>query len=167
PTAACRHTILCWFVDRAILLTRFKNVTLCAIDHQAEPCSCTLLLGSNLLKERLQLMNPSATFHCIGRLKDYKLNFGFHGEEISNNWHGGAATVEESIGNEVWGVIWKICQDDLARLDEQEGVDVGIYRPLQVKVDTDEGEVVCRTYQMNNFKANLPSPPYMQVRENG
>uniref|UniRef100_A0A674CH38 Uncharacterized protein n=1 Tax=Salmo trutta TaxID=8032 RepID=A0A674CH38_SALTR len=25
--------------------------------------------GSNLLKERLQLANPSAIFHCTGRLK--------------------------------------------------------------------------------------------------
>ncbi|KAG5842385.1 gamma-glutamylcyclotransferase a [Anguilla anguilla] len=119
--------------------------------------------GSNLLRERLQMMNPSATFHSIGRLKDYNLNFGVRGEKMSNRWHGGVATIEESIGNEVWGVIWKMNRDDLPNLDKQEGVDKGIYRPLEVKVDTHEGEVVCRTYQMNDFRAMLPSPPYKQV----
>ncbi|KAJ8268283.1 hypothetical protein COCON_G00134550 [Conger conger] len=119
--------------------------------------------GSNLLRERLRLMNPSATFYCIGRLKDYKLNFGFIGEQMSNSWHGGVATIEQSTGNEVWGVLWKINQDQLASLDKQEGVDVGMYRPLEVKVETDEGDIVCRTYQLNDFKPSLPSPPYKQV----
>ncbi|KAG7458062.1 hypothetical protein MATL_G00233800 [Megalops atlanticus] len=119
--------------------------------------------GSNLLKERLQLKNPSATFHCIGRLKDYVLNFGFQGARLDNRWQGGVATIEESVGNEVWGVVWKMSNDNLASLDKQEGVDIGMYRPLAVKVDTDEGEVLCRTYQMNDFFATLPSPQYKEV----
>ncbi|KAJ8273168.1 hypothetical protein GJAV_G00098390 [Gymnothorax javanicus] len=119
--------------------------------------------GSNLLKERLQLQNPSATFHSTGRLKDYNLNFGVWGESGRNDWHGGTATIEECIGNEVWGVIWKINQQDQASLDKQEGVNIGMYRPLVAKVETDEGIITCRTYQMNNFTASLPSPQYKQV----
>ncbi|KAJ8395767.1 hypothetical protein AAFF_G00028140 [Aldrovandia affinis] len=119
--------------------------------------------GSNLLKERLQLRNPSATFQCIGRLKDYHLKFGFHGEQITNRWHGGVATIEESLGKDVWGVIWEMSNDNLDSLDKQEGVGVGIYHPIEVKVTTEEGEILCRTYQMNDFKANIPSPQYMQV----
>ncbi|KAL0962056.1 hypothetical protein UPYG_G00335150 [Umbra pygmaea] len=73
--------------------------------------------GSNLLKERLQLANPSARFHCTGQLKDYTLNFGLWGEHIDNSWHGGVATIEPKEGEEVWGVVWsrrrctKVCTD--------------------------------------------------------
>ncbi|KAG9355703.1 hypothetical protein JZ751_000541 [Albula glossodonta] len=96
--------------------------------------------------------------------QDYELNFGFNGETLkSNKWHGGVATIEESEGNTVWGVVWKMSNDNMDSLDKQEGVDKGVYRPLEVKVETDEGEIVCRTYKMNDFNTNLPSPQYKQV----
>lgn len=47
----------------------------------------------------------------------------------------------------------------------QEGVDQGLYSPLEVSVETDKGLIVCRTYQINNFHACLPSPDYKLVRE--
>ncbi|XP_054620415.1 gamma-glutamylcyclotransferase a isoform X2 [Dunckerocampus dactyliophorus] len=74
--------------------------------------------GSNLLKERLQLANPSATFLATGRLKDYKLDFGLWGTNVENNWHGGVATIRESPGSEVWGVIWTLNNDNVDSLDE-------------------------------------------------
>ncbi|KAK2830363.1 hypothetical protein Q5P01_018294 [Channa striata] len=119
--------------------------------------------GSNLLKERLQLANPSAIFCCIGRLKDYKLNFGLWEEHVENTWHGGVATIESCPGAEVWGVIWTLSNDNLTSLDNQEGVSLGIYSPLEVSVETEKGLMLCRTYQINNFHACLPSPQYKQV----
>lgn len=102
--------------------------------------------GSNLLKERLQLKNPSAIVHCVARLKvkstmqlwqyavslimfnsilytnltlqDYKLVFGNHKGLASDRWHGGVATIEHSLGDEVWGVVWKMNISDLESLDE-------------------------------------------------
>ncbi|XP_063040909.1 gamma-glutamylcyclotransferase a [Engraulis encrasicolus] len=115
--------------------------------------------GSNLLKERLQLKNPSATFYSTGRLKDYMLRFGLWGEKVQCRWNGGVATIEESPGAEVWGVVWKLSNDNLPSLDKQEEV----YSPLQVTVETDSGTLLCRTYQMNGFCACLPSPQYKQV----
>uniref|UniRef100_A0A3B3QGR2 Gamma-glutamylcyclotransferase a n=1 Tax=Paramormyrops kingsleyae TaxID=1676925 RepID=A0A3B3QGR2_9TELE len=120
--------------------------------------------GSNLLKERLQLKNPSAVFHCLGRLKDYCLTFGFTEEQFDNRWHGGVATIEESEGTDVWGVIWKMSKDNLDSLDKQEAVDVGMYSPLEVMVETDRGAILCRTYRMNKFRASPPSPQYKEVR---
>ncbi|KAM8841523.1 gamma-glutamylcyclotransferase a [Spinachia spinachia] len=119
--------------------------------------------GSNLLKERLQVANPSAIFHATGRLKDHELSFGLCETTGDSLWHGGVATIAPCPGAEVWGVIWTLSTEDLPRLDKQEGVNVGIYSPLQVSVETDEGLVFCRTYQMNNFRACLPSPQYKQV----
>ncbi|XP_072226236.1 gamma-glutamylcyclotransferase a [Leuresthes tenuis] len=119
--------------------------------------------GSNLLKERLQLANPSAIFFSTGRLKDYKLNFGLWEKHAESAWHGGAATIEFCPGSEVWGVIWTLSNENLSSLDKQEGVSLGQYSPLEVSVETDQGLMLCRTYQMNNFHASPPSPQYKQV----
>ncbi|XP_071356621.1 gamma-glutamylcyclotransferase a [Trachinotus anak] len=119
--------------------------------------------GSNLLKERLQLTNPSATFCATGRLKDYELNFGLWEQHVENAWHGGVATIEPCPGAEVWGVIWTLSNDNLTSLDNQEGVSQGVYSPLEVSVETDNGLILCRTYKMNNFHACPPSPQYKQV----
>uniref|UniRef100_A0A3B3ZCF5 Uncharacterized protein n=2 Tax=Periophthalmus magnuspinnatus TaxID=409849 RepID=A0A3B3ZCF5_9GOBI len=119
--------------------------------------------GSNLLKRRLQYNNPSATFYLTGRLKDYKLKFGYWGNDVSSSWHGGAATIEYCPGAEIWGVIWTISNRDLLTLDKQEGVSKGMYSPLEVSVETEHGPKHCRTYQMNNFHAGLPSPQYKKV----
>ncbi|XP_036799552.1 gamma-glutamylcyclotransferase-like [Oncorhynchus mykiss] len=54
-------------------------------------------------------------------------------------------------------------KDNLISLDKQEGVGIGFYSPLDVTINTDEGEVLCRTYQMNNFTVHQTSPPYKQV----
>ncbi|XP_017280086.1 gamma-glutamylcyclotransferase a isoform X1 [Kryptolebias marmoratus] len=125
--------------------------------------------GSNLLKERLQLANPSATFFSTGRLKcfpclqDYRLKFGLWGENVECQWHGGVATIEFCPDSEVWGVIWTLSNDDFENLDNQEGVNTGQYSPLEVSVEMERGTMLCRTYHMNNFHTCLPSPQYKQV----
>ncbi|XP_041664130.1 gamma-glutamylcyclotransferase a [Cheilinus undulatus] len=119
--------------------------------------------GSNLLRERLQLANPSAVFVTTGRLKDYELNFGQWEQHVDNYWHGGVATIQSHPGSEVWGVIWTLSDENLQSLDEQEGVGQGQYSPLKVSVDTDKGLMLCRTYQMNNFHPCPPSPQYKEV----
>ncbi|MED6248228.1 hypothetical protein ATANTOWER_029414, partial [Ataeniobius toweri] len=118
--------------------------------------------GSNLLKERLQLMNPSAVFYATGRLKDYKLDFGLWEKNVETAWHGGVATIESCPGEEVWGVVWTLSNENLSTLDSQEGVSYGKYSPLEVSIETDQGVMLCRTYQMNNFHACPPSPQYKQ-----
>lgn len=119
--------------------------------------------GSNLLKERLQLRNPSARVHCVARLQDYKLAFGNHKGLSSDRWHGGVATIEHSLGDEVWGVVWKINIADLESLDRQENVRLGAYSPMEVLVVTRGQELNCRTYIMNSCVYAPPSPQYLKV----
>ncbi|XP_054638463.1 gamma-glutamylcyclotransferase b [Dunckerocampus dactyliophorus] len=119
--------------------------------------------GSNLLKERLQLKNPSAALHCVATLKDYKLVFGNHKGLVSERWRGGVATVEHSPGDEVWGVVWRMSQSDLESLDRQENVMLGAYSPMEVSVTTEGLELSCRTYVMNSCVYAPPSPQYLQV----
>uniref|UniRef100_A0A674APP7 Gamma-glutamylcyclotransferase b n=1 Tax=Salmo trutta TaxID=8032 RepID=A0A674APP7_SALTR len=107
--------------------------------------------GSNLLKERLQLKNPSASIHCVARLKDYKLIFGNYKGLASDRWHGGVATIEDSPADEVWEVVWRMNVADLESLDSQENVRIGAYSPLN-----------CRTYIMNSCIYTPPSPQYLK-----
>ncbi|XP_069318069.1 gamma-glutamylcyclotransferase isoform X2 [Eulemur rufifrons] len=74
--------------------------------------------GSNLLTERIHLRNPSAAFCCVARLKDFKLDFGNSQGKTSPTWHGGIATIFQSPGDEVWGVVWKMNKSNLNSLDE-------------------------------------------------
>ncbi|XP_012890617.1 PREDICTED: gamma-glutamylcyclotransferase isoform X2 [Dipodomys ordii] len=74
--------------------------------------------GSNLLSERIHLRNPSAEFCCVARLQDFKLDFGNFQGKTSERWHGGIATVFQSPGDEVWGVVWKMNESNLSSLDE-------------------------------------------------
>ncbi|XP_004453258.1 gamma-glutamylcyclotransferase [Dasypus novemcinctus] len=120
--------------------------------------------GSNLLTERIHLRNPSAAFCCVARLQDFKLDFGNSQGKISDTWHGGIATIFQSPGDEVWGVIWKMNKSNLISLDEQEGVVSGTYDPIEVTVHTREGkEITCRSYQMKNYVSVPPSPQYKKV----
>ncbi|XP_006832337.1 PREDICTED: gamma-glutamylcyclotransferase [Chrysochloris asiatica] len=120
--------------------------------------------GSNLLTERIHLLNPSAAFCCVGRLQDFKLDFGNPQGKESPTWHGGIATILQSPGDEVWGVIWKLDKSNLSSLDKQEGVTSGIYDPIEVKVYTQgKKEITCRSYQMKNYESVPPSPQYKTV----
>ncbi|XP_008431037.1 gamma-glutamylcyclotransferase isoform X4 [Poecilia reticulata] len=123
--------------------------------------------GSNLLKERLQLKNPSATVYCVARLKDYKLVFGNYKGLASDRWHGGVATIEDSPGDEVWGVVWRMSISDLESLDNQENVMLGAYRPVELSVKTKGQDISCRTYIMNSCVYARPSPQYLQIRLQG
>uniref|UniRef100_A0A8C8RM62 Gamma-glutamylcyclotransferase n=1 Tax=Pelusios castaneus TaxID=367368 RepID=A0A8C8RM62_9SAUR len=120
--------------------------------------------GSNLLQERIQLQNPSAAFCAVANLQDFKLVFGNHQGRPSFNWHGSTATIVQSPGDEVWGIVWKMNTSNLNSLDKQEGVEDGIYSPIEVNVHTQEGKVLtCRSYQMNDCVCDLPSPHYKKV----
>ncbi|KAB5532783.1 hypothetical protein PHYPO_G00124200 [Pangasianodon hypophthalmus] len=119
--------------------------------------------GSNMLKERLQLKNPSATVQCVAKLQDYKLVFGNHKGVVSKHWRGGVASIEPSGRDSVWGVVWRINTAHLTNLDRQEGVRSGVYSPASVKVSCQGHTFTCRTYIMNSRVQAPPSPHYLKV----
>ncbi|KAM9288160.1 gamma-glutamylcyclotransferase [Cariama cristata] len=127
-------------------------------------CFLYYAYGSNLLRERLLLSNPSAMLYAAARLQDFKLEFGHHQGRTSSVWHGGTATIVQSPGDEVWGIVWKMNASNLSSLDKQEGVEDGIYVPIEVTVHTQAGEVLtCRSYQMKDYVCGPPSPQYKKV----
>ncbi|XP_072709992.1 gamma-glutamylcyclotransferase isoform X2 [Ciconia boyciana] len=124
-------------------------------------CFLYYAYGSNLLRERLLLSNPSAALCAVARLQDFKLEFGHHQGRTSSVWHGGTATIVQSPGDEVWGIVWKMNASNLISLDKQEGVEDGIYVPIEVNVHTQARKVLtCRSYQMKDYVCGPPSPQY-------
>ncbi|XP_063823180.1 gamma-glutamylcyclotransferase-like [Ostrinia nubilalis] len=104
--------------------------------------------GSNLLKKRIHINNPSAEFVGIGRLNDHLLDFF----KYSENWRGAVATIVPLDGAYVWGAVWKISDNSIPALDKQEGVDTSTYFPKMVTVFTPtESKVECRTYQLTDM----------------
>ncbi|XP_044743463.1 gamma-glutamylcyclotransferase-like [Chrysoperla carnea] len=100
--------------------------------------------GSNLLSKRIHLKNPSAVRKCVGKLKDYRLDFMHY----SNRWKGAAATIVPTPGHTVWGAIWELDDSHLASLDHQEGVHQNMYFRFDANIETTEGNLItCKTYQ--------------------
>ncbi|KAL5022625.1 hypothetical protein ScPMuIL_001780 [Solemya velum] len=101
--------------------------------------------GSNILRERLQLRNPSAIFKSIAKLQGYKLAFATDTDPSRSRWRGAGATIQEDPIGHVWGTVWEMNVDDLPSLDRQEAA----YDSLDVEVTTwpDDVTVVCRTYK--------------------
>ncbi|XP_063826579.1 gamma-glutamylcyclotransferase-like [Ostrinia nubilalis] len=100
--------------------------------------------GSNLLKKRIRINNPSAHFIGIGKLDNHHLDF----IKYSENWRGSSATIVPVEGCHVWGAVWQLDIIDMPALDIQEGVDTNWYFPKTVDIVTLHGETLqCRTYQ--------------------
>nr|XP_053640562.1 gamma-glutamylcyclotransferase-like [Cherax quadricarinatus]XP_053640563.1 gamma-glutamylcyclotransferase-like [Cherax quadricarinatus]XP_053640564.1 gamma-glutamylcyclotransferase-like [Cherax quadricarinatus] len=137
----------------------------------SQNCFLYFAYGSNLLKKRIHVNNPSAKMISVAKLKDYRLDFIL----FSQNWQGATATIVEDPGNFVYGVIWEIGNEDMAKLDRQEGVNNGVYKVLEVDVETPNGESVrARCYQqlITFTEDKRPSSVYKNViiqgaRENG
>lgn len=126
--------------------------------------------GSNLLRERIQLSNPSASFVQVAKLDNYKLIFDSQTDVDKSTWHGAPATIIEEEGAHVWGTVWQMNRTDIESLDVQEGVAQLVYKPIQVKVQTIAGETLeCRSYQLVKLRHvdPRPSPQYLRVIING
>ncbi|XP_049879640.1 gamma-glutamylcyclotransferase-like [Pectinophora gossypiella] len=112
--------------------------------------------GSNLLKKRIHINNPSAEFLGTGKLENHQLDF----IRYTDNWGGCSATIVPTEGAHVWGAVWRVNNKDMPALDKQEGVESNWYFPKIVEIVLPEGTIVeCRTYQQSN------NPPVRGVGE--
>lgn len=72
----------------------------------------------------------------------------------------GVATVEPLAGNQVYGVVWRISDGDLATLDSAEGVPVR-YRRDELTVHTDHGPEPAWVYIDHRVTPGPPRPGYL------
>jgi hypothetical protein len=63
---------------------------------------------------------PGVSFEGIAKLEGYRLTFNSRGK----------ATVVESLGDIIWGVVWCMSSRDILKLDHKETLDLGKFKKL-------------------------------------
>jgi gamma-glutamylcyclotransferase (GGCT)/AIG2-like uncharacterized protein YtfP len=115
-------------------------------------------LDPNLMAERC----PYSPLRGTGWIVGWRLTFG--GEELG--WEGSMATVVEDPSdptNQVFVALYDISPKDVERLDEWEWIDQGVYRKIQVRVQTLDGEQLAWMYVLNAYEGGLPSARYLGI----
>ena len=117
--------------------------------------------GSNLDPERMAIRAPHSPLRGTGWLQGWRLTFG--GEDVS--WEGPLATVVEAVDDQethqVYVALYDLTDGDVESLDKWEGVDIGLFRKLRVRVQTLEGDVAAWTYVLDAYEGGLPSARYL------
>jgi gamma-glutamylcyclotransferase (GGCT)/AIG2-like uncharacterized protein YtfP len=115
-------------------------------------------LDPNLMAERC----PFSPLRGTGWIVGWRLTFG--GEELG--WEGSMATVVEDPAdptNQVFVALYDVSPQDVERLDEWEWIDQGVYRKIQVRVQTLDGEQLAWMYVLNAYEGGLPSARYLGI----
>ena len=113
--------------------------------------------GSNLDPERMAVRAPHSPLRGTGWLVGWRLTFG--GEDVS--WEGPLGTVVEDPAHQVYVALYDLTDGDVESLDKWEGVDIGLFRKLKVRVQTLDGEVAAWIYVLDAYEGGLPSARYL------
>ena len=104
---------------------------------------------------------PYSPLRETGWLEGWRLTFG------GENWKGTvtimATVVEEPdrAGSDVFVGLYDLTPDDERALDEWEGLTIGLYSKLRVRVHTLEGTPLAWLYVLNEYEGGLPSARYL------
>jgi len=115
--------------------------------------------GTNLDPERMALRAPHSPLMSTGWLVDWRLTFG--GD--STGWDGALSTVVEDVGHQVYVALYDLTPSDEKVLDEWEGVDIGLWNKIRVRVSTLEGDVTAWLYVLNDYEGGLPAAQYVHM----
>ena len=113
--------------------------------------------GSNLDPERMAVRAPHSPLRGTGWLPGWRLTFG--GEDVS--WEGPLGTVVEDPGHQVYVALYDLTDGDVESLDKWEGVDIGLFRKIKVRVQTLDGDVPAWIYVLDAYEGGLPSARYL------
>jgi hypothetical protein len=115
--------------------------------------------ASNLDPAQMATRAPHSPQRGTGWLEGWRLTFG--GED--RGWDGALSTVVEDPFARVFVALYDVAPQDEAALDRWEGVDIGLYRRLRVRVHTLDGEAVAWLYVLDAFEGGLPSARYLGI----
>jgi hypothetical protein len=115
--------------------------------------------GTNLDPERMLRICPHSPIAGTGWLHGWRLTFG--GEDLG--WEGALATVVEDPTSAVFVMLYDVTREDEAALDSWEGVDLGAYAKLRLRVETLEGSALAWLYALDAYEGGLPSARYLSV----
>jgi cation transport regulator ChaC len=102
----------------------------------------------------------------VGRIKGYRLRFNLEGRPRGR---AAPANICPDDGQEVWGVLYKITNREMVRLNSTEGVPGGAYRPTWLTVEDVEGQpVLAMTYVAKGKEVDgIPSHRYISLLRDG
>lgn len=113
--------------------------------------------GANLDPHRMSERAPYSPFADTGWLVGWRLTFG--GEDVGID--GALATVVEENSSSVFVALYELHPLDEASLDAWEGIDLGLWRKLRVRVSTLNGELLAWLYVLDAYEGGLPSAHYL------
>ena len=113
--------------------------------------------GSNLDPRRMAERAPHSPLRGAGWLVGWRLTFG--GEDVS--WEGALGTVVEDPAHQVYVALYDLTDGDVESLDKWEGVDIGLFRKIRVRIQTMEGDVPAWIYVLDAYEGGLPSARYL------
>jgi len=112
--------------------------------------------ASNMNWDQMRERCPSTRFVCVAKLKDNRLAFTRYSEFRK----GGVADVIPQVGQEVWGVVYEIYEQDIGRLDACEGFQPGRLREKNA-YNREERQV----YQDGDEKQPLSVSLYIGIKQ--
>jgi gamma-glutamylcyclotransferase (GGCT)/AIG2-like uncharacterized protein YtfP len=125
--------------------------------------------GSNLDPVQMRHRCPDHDVVGPAKLEGYRLSFHWNSER----WGGAVATVSPSVDSVVWGVLFRLSDNDLESLDGYEGFHGAadrstLYDRAEVRVRTSVGaEAPALTYLMRPHAEGKPSRRYLDTITNG
>ena len=96
--------------------------------------------GSNLDLAQMKIRCPSSELISKGSLSGYRLTFN----RYSSGWGGGVADVIQDQDSKVWGLVFKLSNSDLKRLDSYEGCyndQTSLYERWKAIINTPKGQI--------------------------
>jgi len=124
-------------------------------------CSVALYAayGSNMDPEQMLERCPHSPQRGTGWLEGWRLTFG--GEDIG--WDGALTTVVEDAAQRVFVVIYDVPEIDEKELDSWDGVTLGFYRKLKIRVQTLDGDTLAWLYVLDAYEGGLPSARHLDI----
>lgn len=122
--------------------------------------------GSNLSSAQMRDRCPGSEPLGPALLGGRELGFSYRSQNFPP---GGAADVVEREGAEVWGVLYRLTDSDLERLDRFEHVDAGGYRRIEVEVEGGPGggRALCYEVAERLGYEIAPTPEYRRLMLEG
>ncbi len=115
--------------------------------------------GSNLDPQRMFERAPYSPVAGTGWLTGWRLTFG--GEDLG--WEGPLTTVVEDPNTSVFVVLYDLHPLDEASLDAWEGIALGMWNKIRVRVQTLDGDVLAWLYVLDAYEGGLPSARYLGI----
>lgn len=115
--------------------------------------------GSNMDPRQMLLRAPHSPHRGTGWVRGWRLTFG--GEELG--WEGSLATVAEAIDADLFVSLYDLTGEDEAILDAWEGVDIGLYEKIRLRVDTLDGVELAWLYVLIGWEGGIPSARYLGI----